>query len=413
METRARYVLVGSFTLAVLLAVFTFTYWLQNTVGLGQVTYRVRFNQPVSGLSSGAAVLFNGARVGTVSGLELDQQDPRRLTATIAVNAGTPIRSDTTVDITSQGLTGAPTIALKGGSADAPRLTAQNGQPPTLTAGPDVGRNLTESVQHTLNQLDSILNENAKPLHTAITGISTFADMLGKNSGRVEGLIGGLEKLTGVGSEQQQPKVYDLAAATEFARFEKSIGAPMVVPDPSSILLFDSQRILIRTQDGTWSNVKGGQWADNLPKLMQARIVQSFENADQLAKVSRPLDMMEGAYRLELGIRSFQLAPEPKPAALVEFSARVVDDKGEVIAARMFKTSEPAQSLEAPDAVAALNAAFAKATHELVEWTVAEVPMDAAPPPEPDTNPPPGPSAGAPPEPGAAPPAGPGPDRPR
>src|SRR5690606_4658478 len=145
METRARYVLVGSFTLAVLLAIFTFTYWLQNTVGLGQVTYRVRFNEPVSGLSPGAAVLFNGARVGTVTGLELDQQNPSRLTATIAVNADTPVRSDTTVGVTHQGLTGAPTIALKGGSADAPPLAGQNGQPPLLTADPGVGRNLTES----------------------------------------------------------------------------------------------------------------------------------------------------------------------------------------------------------------------------------------------------------------------------
>lgn len=400
METRARYVLVGSFTLAVLLAIFTFTYWLQNTVGLGQVTYRVRFNEPVSGLSPGAAVLFNGARVGTVTGLELDQQNPSRLTATIAVNADTPVRSDTTVGVTHQGLTGAPTIALKGGSADAPPLAGQNGQPPLLTADPGVGRNLTESVQHTLDQIDAILAENAKPLHTAITGISAFADMLGKNSGRVESVLAGLEKLTGGGGDQEAPKTYDLASATGFDKLEKHLDARLVVPDPSSILLFDSQKILIRTHDGTYANVKGGQWADNLPKLMQARIVQSFENADLLKEVSRPFDMTNGAYRLELGIRDFQVVPEPAPKAVVEFSARIVTDSGDVIAARMFSASEPAASLDAADAVAALNAAFSRLAHELVEWTVTEVPADAGPPPEPGplSNPPdpsPGPSGPA------------------
>lgn len=387
MEIRARYVLIGSFTLAVLLGAFTFIYWLQNTVGLGQVTYRVRFNEPVSGLGTGGAVLFNGARVGTITGLELDQQDPRRLTATIAVNAATPIRSDTTVDITHQGLTGAPTIALKGGSANAPRMISQNGRPPELVAGPGVGRNITESVQQTLNKIDGILDENAKPLHTAISGISTFADMLGKNSKRVEGLIGGLEKLTGGGSDQQTPKVYDLAAATDFAALEKTIGVQMVVPDPTAILLFDTQKILIRTQDGTYSNVKGGQWADNLPKLMQARVVQSFENAHQLKEVSKPFDTIEGAYRLELGIRNFQMTQEPTPTAVVEFSARVLDDKGQVTGAHIFNISVPAKTVEASDAVAALNAAFSKAAHELVVWTVEQM-ADVGMPADKETAPP-------------------------
>ncbi len=388
MEIRARYILIGSFTLAVLLGAFTFIYWLENAVGLGQVVYRVRFDQPVSGLGAGAAVLFNGARVGTVTGLELDQQDPKRLTATIAVNAATPIRTDTAVDVTHQGLTGAPTIALKGGAANAPQLLSPDGKPPELVAGAGVGKNITESVQQTLNKIDGILDENAKPLNTAITGISEFADMLGKNSKRVEGLIGGLEKLTGSGGDQQTPKVYDLAAATDFAAVDKTIGAQMVVPDPTALLLFDTQKILIRTNDGTYSNVKEGQWADNLPKLMQARILQSFENANQLKEVSRPIDMMEPAYRLELGIRNFQLVPEPTPTAVVEFTARLLDDQGKVADARIFSVSEQAKAIDAPDAVAALNAAFSKAAHELVEWTVEHISADAGSPPEPEPAPP-------------------------
>ena len=370
METRARYILIGGFTLAFILGLFAFVYWLQNTAGLGQVTYRVRFEQPVSGLAAGSSVLFNGMRVGTVTELQLDPQDPKRLTATIAVNAATPIRADTQVDITHQGLTGAPTIALKGGAADAPQLTAQNQQPPELVAGAGIGQNITESVQATLNKIDGIIDENAKPLHTAVTGISEFADMLGRNSKRVEGLIGGLERLTGTGPEQQAPKVYDLSAAKDFPGIEKTIAVQTVVPDPTAILTFDTQKILIRSRDGVYSNVQGGQWADNLPKLMQARVVQSFENAHQLSAVSRPLDQVEGAYRLELGIRNFQMTPEPTPTAVVEFSARLLDDQGKVVGARIFNDSAPSKSLQAADAVAALNEAFSKAAHALVVWTV-------------------------------------------
>ncbi len=369
MENRARYILIGGFTLAFIIGVFGFVYWLKNTSGLGQVTYHVRLEQPVAGLTVGSSVLFNGIRVGAITELRLDRQDPKRLTVSISVNPATPIRSDTQVDVTYQGLTGAPAISLKGGTASAGPLPAQNGQPPLLVAGAGVGQNFTESARATLHNIDDLITDNAKPLHTAITGISTFADMLGRNSKRIEGMISGLEKLTGGGAEKPAA-VFDLAAATDFPMINKTINAQMVVPDPVTILVFDTQKILIRTYAGTYSTVDGGRWADNLPKLMQARIVQSFENAHQLSTVSRPIDLLEAPYRLELGIRNFEISPGPTPTAVVEFSARLLDDKGKVLGARIFNDSSQAKSTQAADAVAALNAAFAKAAHELVVWTV-------------------------------------------
>ena len=143
-----------------------------------------------------------------------------------------------------------------------------------------------------------------------------------------------------------------------------------MIPDPTSILTYDTQRILTRSAAGTYSQIEDAKWADNLPKLMQARILQSFENAHQLAAVSRPIEQLEGAYRLELNIRNFQIAPQPSPTALVEFSARILDNKGNVVGARMFSAQAAAKSTQAPDAVAALDQAFTKTTQELVVWTV-------------------------------------------
>ena len=374
METRARYSLIGAFTLACILAGFGFVYWVKAAGGLGrQDVYAIRFEQPVSGLTEGANVLFNGIRTGSVARIDLDPNDPKRVTAVISVEAGTPIRADTQVDIAYLGLTGAAAVALKGGSAQAPRLAAKNGQPPTLMAGAEAGGTLTESAQGTLRRIDSILKENAKPLNTAITGIATFADMLGRNSKRVEGLIGGLETLTGTGKPKQGPAIYDLAAATQFPPFEKPIKAQLVVGDPNAILLFDTQRILIRDGAGTYTHIADAQWADNLPKLMQARIVQSFENAHQLGAVSRPLEQLTAEYRLELGIRSFQVALKPAPNAVVDLTARLVSDKGAVAGARVFTVSIPAKSTKAADAVAALDRAFAQVAGEIVAWTVGSI----------------------------------------
>ena len=48
MEVRARYILIGSFTLAVILGLFTFVYWIKNVGGLGQrAIYQIQFEQPV------------------------------------------------------------------------------------------------------------------------------------------------------------------------------------------------------------------------------------------------------------------------------------------------------------------------------------------------------------------------------
>ena len=371
MENRARYTLIGIFTLACILGGFTFVYWIKTVGGLGErAVYRIRFEQPVSGLTQGANVLFNGIRAGAVASIDLDPNNPKLVTATVSMDPSTPIRADTQVGITYLGLTGAVAITLKGGSAQAPRLTPQNGQPPLLVAGADVGRSLTESAQETLRHIDEILNENKKPLNTAIAGIASFADMLGRNSQRVEGLIGGLENLTGTGTPKQGPATYDLTAATAFPQIEKTIKAQLVVPDPSAIILFDSQKILIRNGEGTWSNINNAQWADNLPKLIQARIVQSFENAHQLGAVSRPLEQLEAQYRLELAIRSFQITLEPSPNAVVDVTARLVTDKGAVAGARSFTASIAAKSTEPADAVAALNQAFAKVAGEIVVWTV-------------------------------------------
>ncbi len=374
MENSARYTLIGSFALAFLLGAFGFVYWIKNVGGLGQRdVYNVRFEQPVSGLTPGANVLFNGIRAGAVAAVALDPGNPKRVTATISLDPGTPVRVDSEVDVTYQGLTGAAAIALKGGSSDAPRLTLQNGQPPLIIAGPDVGRSLTESAQQTLRHIDGILDQNAKPLNTAITGIAAFAEMLGRNSQRVEGLIGGLESLTGTGTPKPGPAIYDLASATTFPQIDKPIKAQLIVPDPNAIILFDSQKILLLNGEGTYTNISNAQWADNLPKLVQARIVQSFENARQLTAVSRPLDQLNAQYRLELTIRSFQLTLEPSPKAVVDVTARLVSDKGAIAGARVFTASIAAKSAEASDAVAALNEAFSKVAGEIVGWTAGTI----------------------------------------
>ena len=157
METRAPFVIVGAFVLAAIVAVFGFVYWLHNTGGLGpRASYHVQFEGSVPGLLVGAAVLFNGIRVGEVTELGLAPENPRRVNATISVASTTPVRADTKVGLEFQGLTGVPVIALEGGTE-----VAQSGEVPTLIAEPGAGQSMTQAARDALRQVDTVLSENS------------------------------------------------------------------------------------------------------------------------------------------------------------------------------------------------------------------------------------------------------------
>src|SRR5262249_51769760 len=117
METRANYVLIGLFTLAVIAGAFGFVYWV-NTIGGagGRQTSRIVSDGSVSGLRTGASVLFNGIRVGEVTELRLDPARPRAVVATVSLEKSVAVRADTAVSLEYQGVTGTASIALRRGS---------------------------------------------------------------------------------------------------------------------------------------------------------------------------------------------------------------------------------------------------------------------------------------------------------
>jgi phospholipid/cholesterol/gamma-HCH transport system substrate-binding protein len=380
METRARYVLIGLFTVAVIAAAFGFVYWMENTGGLGQrAQYRVRFNGPVSGLTTGSIVMFNGIRTGEVTGLRLSRQDPRLVEAVIAVDPITPVRADTRVSIEFQGLTGVPVIFLTGGSPDAPPAQGRDGDLPLLKADPSSGVSMMQAGRQVLQRLDNILAENGEALHSTVDNINTFSAALSRNSERVDGIFAGLERMTG-GAKKGTTQVYDIAALREVPEGVKVPAGLMVVPEPTALLAFDSEKIQVRPEANGKPSLDGIQWADNLPKVIQQKVVQSFENAGAGQSVSRPVEGAMPDYQLTIDIRAFHVTAEAQPQAQVEYGAKVVSGGGKIVAARVFKQSAPAKSLDAPAAAAALDQAFGKTLPELVLWATEAASQPPAPP---------------------------------
>jgi phospholipid/cholesterol/gamma-HCH transport system substrate-binding protein len=87
----------------------------------GEDTYRIEFEDSVSGLNLGSQVRYKGVRVGSVSGLELSD-DGALVIVTITVRDGLPVVEGMQAVLASAGVTGASFISLEGGEPGAARI---------------------------------------------------------------------------------------------------------------------------------------------------------------------------------------------------------------------------------------------------------------------------------------------------
>lgn len=123
METRASYVLVGTFVLGLVAAAVIFVLWMGGGTPSDKVSYRVILTGNVTGLASGAAVRYRGIQKGEVGEIKLRAPTPYEverfkvagevIDVEIKVSPDTPMFTDTTASLEVQGLTGSPFVQLK------------------------------------------------------------------------------------------------------------------------------------------------------------------------------------------------------------------------------------------------------------------------------------------------------------
>ncbi|KAB0539245.1 MULTISPECIES: MlaD family protein [Pseudochrobactrum] len=193
METKANYVLVGIFTLAVTLAAFGFVYWAAR-FGDGNDTLPLEIRIPgsVTGLSKGSQVLFNGIKVGDVRQMFLDPLNPNMVIVQSEVNRTTPITRSTKAELSSQGLTGIAFVELKGGSLMEPNLMEEaekggyvariNADPSIFTDLMATAKDIFGRTERVLGGLEGFVNDARGPLTDTVNNAKTFTDALAKNA---------------------------------------------------------------------------------------------------------------------------------------------------------------------------------------------------------------------------------------
>lgn len=129
MEPRVKYIVVGTFVLALGTAMLGIVLWLGKSDYRGTYDrYYVYTMESVSGLSEDSIVRYRGVEVGRIKEIVLNPDNPEEVRITLDIVSGTPIKTDTVAVLVMQGLTGLVTLNLTGGSRDAPPLTVEGQQ---------------------------------------------------------------------------------------------------------------------------------------------------------------------------------------------------------------------------------------------------------------------------------------------
>lgn len=149
-------------------------------------------------------------------------------------------------------------------------------------------------------------------------------------------------------------------------------GTQVLIAEPSALKSLDGQNIVIRPAPGVIQFLKGAQWADRLPKVVQARLAESFQRSGSFGGVGKPGEGLAIDYQVLAEIRAFQIDVGQGNRADVEIFVKVLNDRNGVVrAARIFEaTATVGGGTGNDDYIRALDSAFGDVANEIVAWSV-------------------------------------------
>jgi phospholipid/cholesterol/gamma-HCH transport system substrate-binding protein len=228
METRASYVMVGTFVVVCVIALFVAMLWVAGAQYREEYTYyRTYFNGPVTGLGKGTTVRYNGIDAGRVTELAFDQANPKLVIVTLELDPTLRLHVDSVASMESQGLTGATYLEIAGGTANSPFLRAEPGQeypvipsrPSTLQqlaqSGPELVANLniagqrfsdllneenrkaiSETLEH-LRSTSSLIDDHAEDLDRTLASMRAATDSLNRTLTNVDHSLASVDQAVG------------------------------------------------------------------------------------------------------------------------------------------------------------------------------------------------------------------------
>ena len=279
METKANYVLIGAFTIVTAVLLLAFGLWAAKySSERGWQEYLVVFNEPVTGLTEGSSVQYNGISVGTVKSLKLAPDDPRQVVALLKLQADTPIKVDTKAKMSITGLTGSPFIQLTGGTPHAPTLVSvDHREIPVIRAEASALQNIADTANRLVARMDEVLSE--------------------ENVKRIAKTLDNLQTMTGAISDQRE----DLRALIINARKSSEELSTTLQTTNHAVADVDRELVaklpgLVAKLDGTLTKLDSAAGGANTMLTENRAAIHSFAN-DGLSQLGPTLSELRGLVR--------------------------------------------------------------------------------------------------------------------
>ena len=228
MTNRTIYAMVGLFVLLLGGAWLAISVWLTlGDYSKQYITYRVYIDESVSGLYLDAPVKYRGVEVGKVREIGLNPAVADQVQLTLDVESATPIREDTLAELSVQGLTGIAFLELKGGTLDAPELTAKEGEEyPVIPSAPSFFARLDTSATALISNFNALANNLAKvldeegrqSLREILANINTITAAIARRDDELEQTIASAAQMMASGAEateQLTPLLTQLSTTAE------------------------------------------------------------------------------------------------------------------------------------------------------------------------------------------------------
>ncbi len=166
-------------------------------------------------------------------------------------------------------------------------------------------------------------------------------------------------------------ETYELSAPTSFSGLRGSTGAQILVKLPTSLDTINSERIVLRPSKSVITYVAGAQWSDTVPKMVQAKLVEAFENTGATGATAKPGEGLVIDYQLVSNLRRFEIANR---VAIIEVSIKLLADRtGKVVETRVFTAEAPVSGDVPENYVAGFDAAFDDLSRAVIKWVLGAV----------------------------------------
>jgi phospholipid/cholesterol/gamma-HCH transport system substrate-binding protein len=271
MERTANYALVGLISTILLIAMIIFIFWLTNfALSQRYDDYDIVFHGSVSGLTRGGDVQFNGIKVGEVSDIKLDAQDPNLVVARVRLRSDTPVRQDSTASLEPQGITGTNNVQITPGTVTKPLLkdTVSVGKIPTM---------MQEAVD-TLHRIDQVLSDqNIKRFTSIMSDVQAVTAELRERKAIIANADKALQD-----ADQAATQIRDLASSTK--GLVNSDGKRAVVKVGDAAAEIQSAAADVRTMIGKLQGPTSDFATNGLPQLTSAiaQLQVTTRHLDQL-----------------------------------------------------------------------------------------------------------------------------------